>query len=120
MDKIRLNNIQIYGYHGLFKEEKQIGQRFEVDIELTVDLNTPAKTDNINDTIDYQVIYNIVIDYFNNCKKNLIESIGLEILNGILAIKGVLETKIIIRKPSVPINGICDSVEVELHRYKDE
>ena len=120
MDKIRLNNIQIYAYHGLFPEERQLGQKFQIDVEISTDLSDSCNTDNIDDTINYKEIYDIVEFCFDNLKKKLIESVALDIAKTILKNNRVLDTKVIIRKPSVPINGICDSVEIEIFRTRND
>tara|TARA_A100001011_G_scaffold85631_1_gene89719 strand:- start:120 stop:482 length:363 start_codon:yes stop_codon:yes gene_type:complete len=120
VDKVRLNNIQLYGYHGYFKEEREIGQKFEVDIEISTELSKAAESDNLEKTVNYQDVFNEVIDYFKFNRKKLIETVAHDIANKILSKKNVLDIKIIIRKPSVPIGGVCSSVEIELYRTNNE
>jgi len=120
MDKIRLNNVQIYAYHGLFQEEKQLGQKFQIDLEISTNLKKSCDSDNIDDSINYVDLYNIIKSCFTNHQKNLIESLAEDVAKRILNIHGVIDTKIIIRKPSVPIDAICDSVEIEIFRTKNE
>ena len=119
MDKIRLNNVQIYAYHGLIPEEKQLGQKFQIDVEISTNLTDSCKSDNIVDTINYKEVYDIVKICFNNSQKKIIESVASDIAEIILKNNRVIDTKIIIRKPSVPIDGICDSVEIEIFRTKN-
>ena len=120
MNKIRLNNVQIYAYHGLLPEEKQLGQKFQVDVELSADLNKACITDNIADTVNYEKILEIINLTFKDLNKNLIESIADGIAEKILLLDKVIDVLIKIRKPSVPLNGICDSVEVIIFREKNE
>ena len=120
MDKIRLNNVQIYAYHGLLPEEKQLGQKFQVDVELSTDFTKSCITDSIEDTVNYEEIIEIINLSFKKSKKNLIESVAFNIVEKILMIDMVIDVLIKVRKPSVPINGICDSVEVVMFRKKDE
>ena len=120
MDKIRLKNIQLYGYHGYYKEEREIGQRFEVDIEISTKLSKAAQSDNLEKTVNYQDVFDEVADYFKYNKKKLIETVAHDIAYKILSIKNVLDIKIIIRKPGVPIGGICSAVEIELYRTNNE
>ena len=87
---------------------------------LSANLSKSCVTDNINDTVNYEEIIEIIKFCFKNSKKNLIESIAYDIAKNILTIKGVLDVEIKIRKPSAPIKGICDSVEVSIFRKKDE
>ena len=120
MDKIRLKNIQLFGYHGYFKEERKIGQKFEVDIEISTELIKAAESDNLKKTVNYQDVFNEVTNYFKFNRKKLIETVAHDIAKIILFKKNVIDVKIIIRKPSVPIGGVCSSVEVELFRTNNE
>ena len=59
-DWIRVRKIRAYGYHGIFPEERILGQIFEADVELRVDLTRPAQSDDPADTIDYVDVYRVV------------------------------------------------------------
>ena len=86
MDKIILKNMAFYGYHGNLDSEKSQGQRFYVDVEIKTDLTKPGQTDVLEDSINYVEVYNMVASI-----------IGLSVA---------------VRKPSVPIAGVLDYVEV--------
>lgn len=49
MDKIRINRMEFYAYHGLLREEKKLGQRFIVDVELFLPLNRAGRSDRMED-----------------------------------------------------------------------
>ena len=55
--KIRLNNIQLYGWHGVTDKEKQMGQQFEIDIEVMVNIDLGIETDDIKKTVNYNDNY---------------------------------------------------------------
>ncbi|MFZ5942691.1 MAG: dihydroneopterin aldolase [Bacillota bacterium] len=57
MDKIIMKNMVIFGYHGLLQEENILGQRFCVDIEMSLDLRKVGTTDCANDTVSYAEVY---------------------------------------------------------------
>ena len=57
MDRITLKNMVFFGYHGAMEEEREIGGRFEVDIDLMGDFTAPSTTDNLSDAVDYQKAY---------------------------------------------------------------
>ena len=59
-DRIILKDLGFYGYHGLMKEEKALGQRFFIDLECGVDLSAPATTDHFGETVSYAEIYDVV------------------------------------------------------------
>ena len=60
MDIIKLTNIVLYAHHGYYKAERELGQRFELDIEVECNLRQPAKSDNLHHTINYQKVYTLV------------------------------------------------------------
>ena len=61
MDKIILKGIRFHGYHGIAEAERQLGQKYEVDLELTTNLLTVAgKTDDLAHTIDYAQVVQLV------------------------------------------------------------
>ena len=53
MDRISLHNMRFYGYHGVYEHEREMGQRFEIDVELSLDLAQAGATDELEDTLDY-------------------------------------------------------------------
>ena len=115
MDIIKLNNIEIFAYHGLKSEEKILGLKFQIDAHILVD-KLSSKNDLIDSTINYEEITKLIVNNFTNKRFNLLESIAERISEKILEIPKVNEVKIKIRKPSVALNCICDSVEIEINR----
>ncbi|MBC8322511.1 MAG: dihydroneopterin aldolase [Candidatus Marinimicrobia bacterium] len=119
MGIIRLKNMQFYGYHGVSESEKHLGGKFEVDVEMKTNLQEAFASDNLESTIDYEAIYKTV----DNCVKNdnyyLIESLANSIAIEILAQFSVSEITVRVRKPHAPINGMLDTVEVEISRKKE-
>ena len=60
MGSVRLVNAVFYAHHGVMKEEHRIGGRFEVDVNMDVNFEDAARTDNLELTVDYEAIYNVV------------------------------------------------------------
>ena len=115
--KIRLRNIQLYGWHGVADKEKKIGQKFEIDIEAVAILDSAIQHDDIKQTINYSMLYGKVVNVFSENKYNLIESLANKIAKRIIADFNLKSCKVIVRKPDAPINGILDTVEVEVNCY---
>jgi len=119
MGIIRLKNMQFYGYHGVSESEKHLGGKFEVDVEMKTDFQKAFTSDNLEATIDYEAVYKTV----DNCVKNdnyyLIESLADSIAKEILVRFSVSEITVRVRKPHAPINGVLDTVEVEISRKKE-
>ncbi len=112
--KIRLNNIQLYGWHGVSDDEKKAGQQFEVDVEILLNLTSTAASDDIKKTVDYSELYKFIVSKFSEKKYNLIETLAHNILVSIQNEFPIKSCKVLIRKPDAPINGILDTVEVEV------
>ncbi len=115
-DLLRLNNMVFYGYHGIENSEKELGQRFEVDVDLFLDLRRAGRSDKLTDTIDYTRIYQIVEELVVEKEYNLIEALADEIARAILAEFEIAGTVVRVRKPNVQLRGIADGVEVEIQR----
>ena len=117
-NKILLQNMMFYGFHGVYEYEREQGQRFYVDVEMCADLSLAGKTDNLLDTIDYTAIYSHIKEIMENHRFQLLEAVGAHIADVILATTIATDVTIRIRKPAVPIPGPLDFVQVETCRRK--
>ena len=61
-DKIRLDGMAFYGYHGVRPAEREFGQRFLVDLEVTRDLTRAGESDDLKDTVSYSELFDLVKD----------------------------------------------------------
>lgn len=118
LDKIRLTHIVIYAHHGAHEEERTLGQRFEVDVELGMDIEKAAAEDRLELCVDYAKVYNCIHNAVTEKKFYLIEALAQHVADRILHDFDVLEVTIRVRKPSVPIKGSIKHVEVEITRFK--
>jgi len=119
MDKIMLNNMQFYGFHGLFPEENKLGQRFHVDIILYADLQQAGQTDDMSNSVDYGDIYETVKYIVEGRAYNLLEAISEKIANQLLSSFPLIKAcKVGVKKPDPPIPGHYDSVAVEIYRER--
>ena len=109
-----------YGYHGTADEEKELGGRFEVDLELKTNLSKAIESDHIEDTINYVEIYKLVKNIVTESKYHLIEALAGQIIKSIFENYRLDEVTIRLRKPNVPLHGVVDTVEVEITRIKEE
>jgi len=119
MDKIFMNQMAFYGYHGVFPEENRLGQRFLVDLTLEADLRPASSSDDINKTVDYGNVYNLVSEIVEGEAKKLVETVTEQIASEILRSFPMIEkctVKMI--KPDPPIPGHYDSVAVEISRLR--
>ena len=120
MDTIRLNNISLFAHHGVAPREQELGQRFFVDIELTTDLTAAAQKDDLTRSIDYEAVYHAAARAFATPACKLLEHAAWRVMKALFQQFPAQEITVRIRKPSVPIDGGLDAVEVELSRRREE
>ncbi len=119
MDSIHLTGIRCYGYTGYLAEEQVLGQWFEVDVKLSLDISTAAKTDAIEDTVDYRSVIAKVQDLVKTSKFALIERLVAAIADSILIeCDRVREVQVTLTKPAAPIPDFGGKITIELTRSK--
>ena len=120
MGIIRLNNMSFYGYHGVYDFEKEQGTNFEIDLELFTSLATSSKSDKIEDTINYEDVYELVKKSFGSKNYFLLEKLADSISKSIFNEYNIEKLIIRVRKINAPLDGKLDSVEIELKRKKSD
>jgi dihydroneopterin aldolase len=120
MGIIRLHNMTFYGYHGISAAERQTGRRFEVDVELVVNMDRSAKTDRLKDTVNYTQVYRTVEELVEQNSFALLETIAVRLANQILGKFKTQEVTVRVRKKIPPVPGNLDHIEVEVRRRKDK
>jgi dihydroneopterin aldolase len=119
-DKIILAGMVFYGFHGANSEEKELGQRFIVDLEVEYDLRPAGASDNLPDTINYSRFYRIVKDVMEGPSINLLEAVAQRIASDVLEHYPVESALVRLKKPEVPIKGsILDYAAVEIVRRRE-
>lgn len=120
MDKIFLNHMQFYGYHGVYPEEQKLGQRFFVDVALELDLRKAGQSDELHDTIDYSLVYERVKSIMEGEPKKLLETLAEKIAASLLQ-EFLLVQRVTVKiiKPDPPIPGHYQSVAVEITRGRE-
>lgn len=118
MGKIRFNNMIFYAHHGYYQAERELGQKFQVDMELDFDFDKAIKSDDLKDTVNFETAYQKVHHIFSSYKFTLLETLADRIAIEILENFPINSIRIRVRKPNVPLNGFMDNVEVEHFRQK--
>ena len=120
MGKIRLNNMIFYAHHGYYQAERELRQKFQVDMELDFDFDNAIGSDDLKDTVNFEAVYQKVYHIFSSYKFTLLETLADRIADEILQNFPINSTLIRVRKPNVPLNGFLDNVEVEHFKRKPE
>ena len=102
-----------YAHHGYYQAERELGQKFQVDMELTCNFNKAIKSDDLKDAVNFETVYQKVFHIFSSYKFTLLETLADRIAQEILKNFAVEAVLILVRKPNVPLNGFMDNVEVE-------
>ena len=118
MDCIQLTGIRCYGYTGYLPEEQVLGQRFEVDLTLWLDLSLAGKSDVIEDTLDYRSIITSVQQLVTTSKFALIERLATAIAQLILQFDKVTQVQVKLSKPAAPIPDFSGKITIEITRSK--
>ncbi|MDY7013445.1 MAG: dihydroneopterin aldolase [Cyanobacteriota bacterium] len=116
MDSIQLRGIRAYGYTGFLAEERVLGQWFEVDLAIAVDLSQAAQSDNIEDTLDYRDAIARTQQLIQTSKFSLIEKLADAIADAILELDKVQQVRVTLTKPSAPIPDFNGKIAVEITR----
>lgn len=119
MDKIYINDLKVFAYHGVNPEEKEDGQNFYLDLEISLDISKACKTDDLNDTVSYAKIIKTVIRVMTAEKYDLLEHTAQVVADAIFAEYEKVEAiKIKLKKPEAPIKADFGYVAVELERTR--
>jgi 7,8-dihydroneopterin aldolase/epimerase/oxygenase len=118
---IRLKKVSFYAYHGVFQQEKDMGGKFEADIDIYTDFSHAALKDKLGSTIDYEKVYKTIIGISESKKYFLIETLAVKVVDEIFSgFPSIQQIAIRIRKNNPPIGGLVDSVEVEVVKTREE
>ncbi|MGG7178611.1 2-amino-4-hydroxy-6-hydroxymethyldihydropteridine diphosphokinase [Clostridium paraputrificum] len=117
MDKIYLKNVEIFANHGVFKEEKTLGQKFILDIELTLNLEEAGKSGDLTKSVHYGELCHGIEKAFTEESHDLIESAAEKVAEFTLVNYPMIElVKVTLKKPWAPIGRHLDYAAVEIER----
>ena len=117
MDKIHIKDLEIIGFHGAIPEEKVLGQKFVLSVELDVDLRQAGKNDDLTKTVHYGELAQKVEEEFTKTSYDLIEKAAEEICEFVLLnYPLVKKVKLLLKKPWAPTRKHVEYVAVEIER----
>ncbi len=117
MDQLIIQNLELFGFHGVYDEEKSIGQKFIVEAKISLDLSEAGETDNLQSGIHYGQLCHELQEVFNKTKHNLIERAATVLCEHILTTYDqVVEVDLTLKKPWAPIHLPIDYPAVRLVR----
>lgn len=116
MDSIEVSGIRAYGYVGYLPEERVLGQWFEVDLTLWVDLAPAGKSDKIEDTLDYREAIAVVKEQITTAKFDLVEKLIEAIAHQLLKFDKVERVRVRLSKPAAPIPEFGGRITLDITR----
>ena len=120
-DRIILEGMQFYGFHGVNAEERSLGQSYVVDLTVEMDLGIPGKTDRLEDTVSYTHLFRSVKKVLEGEPQNLLEATAEAVAGRILEEFPVNAVQVRVKKPRPPIKGsFVENAVVEIYRVRDQ
>lgn len=117
MDQIRIKNLKIFAYHGVYEQEKEKGQIFGVSAVLYTDIEKAGANDDIADTVDYGAVSLFIAEFMRENRFDLLEAVAGRLAEAILfEFPAVKKIELEVDKPDAPIPLHFDSVSVKIER----
>lgn len=119
-DRILMHGLCFFGHHGVFEEERRLGQRFVVDVEMEVDAFPAARDDDVGKTVDYGAVYADVKRIVEGPPNRLIEAVAERVARCVLEKYAVRSVLVRVKKLQIPLGDALDFVAVEIERRRGE
>ncbi|MEZ5103352.1 MAG: dihydroneopterin aldolase [Draconibacterium sp.] len=116
MGVIKIEGMRFYAFHGHFEAEQIVGNEFLIDIKINTDCTKAAETDNLENALNYQSVYEIIQQQMD-IKSKLLENVAKRILDALyLEFSKIEKIKLKISKLNPPMGGEIEKVSVTLIR----
>jgi dihydroneopterin aldolase len=119
-DKIILRGAQFHGKHGVSPEERVVGGRIIVDVEIEYDLERGGRTDDIQNTISYSEVFKTVRHLVEDTESLLLEALAQKIADALFQKFPMDAATIYVRKQPPPIRGVVESAGVQIRRTRTD
>jgi dihydroneopterin aldolase len=118
VDRVSLRGLRVRGHHGVLEREREEGQIFVVDVELSLDTRPAAEADDLTRTVHYGVLAEEIVSVVEGDPVDLIETLAQRIADVCLAHAPVQEAEVIVHKPDAPITVPFDDVTITIKRSR--
>jgi 7,8-dihydroneopterin aldolase/epimerase/oxygenase len=118
MSKIILENMEFHAFHGCLEHEQTLGNTFVVSVVMEIDTTHPGKTDLLEHTLNYQLVYDVINGQMEIPSK-LIEHVGQRILDSLfVGFPQIHELEVKLSKLNPPLGGKVDRVSIVLNKRR--
>lgn len=119
MDKICIKGLEVFAFHGVFKEEQQLGQKFYIHAELELDTRTAGLTDDLRTSVNYGEVCRELTGLMQTQKRQLIEAAAEDMAQYLLQkYRMVQKVTLELEKPGAPVPYPIDTVLVHIERSR--
>jgi dihydroneopterin aldolase len=123
MDKIYIRELKTEAIIGIFDWERQVKQTVIVDIEMGIDIRKAARSDSIDDTMNYKKVAKRVLAFVEESSFHLVETLGERIAMLILDEFAIADVRIVLSKPgavrsSRDVGVILERDRADLERWR--
>lgn len=116
MDSIRIRGLRLDAHIGVDEEERARAQILNFDIDIDADLDTAARSDDIDDTVDYADAVNRVAEVVEATQAHLLERLAADVAETIATMKHVRGVTVEVAKDPPPVEENVTSVSVRIER----
>lgn len=117
MDQIKIENLEVFCHHGVYKEENVLGQKFVVSAVLFLKTRKAGLTDALNDSISYGDVCRLIAAEMKKQNDNLLERVAERLARKILLEFPMVEkVSVEVKKPWAPVLMHLDYASVKIER----
>jgi dihydroneopterin aldolase len=117
-DRLAVRGLRFHAHHGVLDFERRDGQEFLVDLVLDLDTRPAARSDDLQDTVDYGTLVDEVRSAVENDPVDLIETLAQRIADTCLRHAEVAAVEVTVHKPHAPIQATFDDVALTINRSR--
>ncbi len=115
LTRLSIDNAEFFAFHGVREEERNLGGRYQVDVDVWYDTMKAVMSDDLSDTVNYEELLFLVNEHMSGEPCELIETLSYDIASAVIdRFVAVRQTTVRVRKLSVPIQQILGHVEAEV------
>ena len=116
-DVLRLEGMRFFGHHGCLADERSAGAHLDVDVEVRTDTREAARTDRVEDTIDYARLVEKCRRVVEDDSYHLVETVAERLAEGLLEDPKVASVRVrVAKRPPLAVAVDRFSVTVERRR----
>lgn len=119
-DEITLTGLRVFGRHGVYDDERRVGQDFVVDVTLRLDTRPAAMSDDVADTVHYGEMAEQIAGIVGGEPVNLLETLAARLADHVLTLPRVDSVRVTVHKPEAPIPLSFADVSVTIERERTD